>query len=105
VTDEKELQYRTLIYRAIGLVQMLEAVKKRLRRYVHHPLLLPNIDVLRLLLDLEAGLGIDLEVRQFIYGLFSDLTVQRHPQYKRQIDALIRETEEGATSLLSGDSK
>jgi hypothetical protein len=102
MTDEKELEYRYLLYRALGLLQTLERAKQHLRRLFRIKLLLPNIDTLRLMLDIEASLGMagELEVREFIFGLFDDLIPLSRPQRTEQIEGLISDTEEEPMTLL-----
>lgn len=93
MSEERE-KLRYLLYRALGLLQMLERVKQRVRRVIRHPLLLPNIDTLRLMLDIEAGLGTDLGVRDFIYELFSDLLPLAQVQRQAQIEHILSDSDE-----------
>jgi hypothetical protein len=102
MTDEKELEYRYLLYRALGLLQTLERAKQKLRRLFRIKLLLPNIDTLRLMLDIERSLGLEdaLEVRDFIHGLFDDLIPLSRPQRQEQIEGLIADTDEEPMTML-----
>jgi hypothetical protein len=77
-------------------------VKKRLRRIFRLKLLLPNIDTLRLMLDIEAALGMagELEVREYIFSLFDDLIPLARPRRTEQIESLISDTDEEPMTML-----